>query len=200
MKCIVILRPQFTICPKIAGVVLVIVQHINGTFRILIFCQNAVVAEFHHLRGSHVVDILIHLTIAGGDASIGAVLLRILLRHLLVPTELHGVDGIGGRGGSAASTAKLVGQEGFGCLGIRERFEILLVLGCNCGIIRSVGISEYEMLLLRKQQRPVVEQCVRCACFGVCSRINQHHSPVNSASHSFNLPTRTSSLSIKSAM
>ena len=75
------------------------------------------------------INVLIHLAVAGGDASIGAVLLRILLRQLLIATELHGIDGIGGRGGSAASTAQLVGQEGFGCLGIREWFQILLVLG-----------------------------------------------------------------------
>ena len=111
------------------------------------------------------VDVLVHLAVAGGDASIGAVLLRILLRQLLIATELHGIDGIGGRGGSAASTAKLVGQEGFGCLGIRQRFEILLVLGCNGGRIGGVGISEYEIFLFGETTQPTFQQCVRYACF-----------------------------------
>mmetsp|Transcript_15516 Transcript_15516/g.25852 ORF Transcript_15516/g.25852 Transcript_15516/m.25852 type:complete len:239 (+) Transcript_15516:90-806(+) len=129
-------RPQCPRRPQITGVVVVVVQHVHGTLGILVVGQDAVGAKFHHLRRTHVVNVLVHLAIAGGDASVGAVLLRVLLGELLVAPELHGVDDeVGGRRTTTTATAaQLVGEEGVGGLGIREWFQILLVFGREFGL------------------------------------------------------------------
>ena len=131
LYCYIILpisRSQLPVCSQVAGVVLVVVQHVHGTLGVVVLGQDAAGAEFHHPRRAHVINVLVHLAVAGGDAPIGAVLLRILGRELLVAPELHRVDGVGGRR-TAAAAAQLLGEERIGRLGVREWFQILLVLG-----------------------------------------------------------------------
>ena len=122
-------RSQLPVRPQVAGIVLVVVQHVHGALGVVVLGQDAAGAEFHHPRRAHVINVLVHLAVSGGDAPIGAVLLRILGRELLVAPELHGVGGVGGRRTAAAAAAQLLGEERIGRLGVREWFQILLVLG-----------------------------------------------------------------------